>query len=239
VGRANGPAIEGYARYEGQSTCDPVAKAGTIALRDLLLARYRGTANYGISRACDIGGTSEHKEGRAFDWGANVNNPAQRAAAENFIAQVLATDAYGHKHALARRMGVMYMIWNSQIWSAYRADAGWQPYSGASPHTDHVHFSLSWAGARAQTSFWSGVIVPGLPDTSPESWGDDGGDGGDGGASGGGGGPWDWVPDDHDGDTSGSHWHATPTSTTVRPTTSTTMRPTTTTVRQTTTTTGP
>ncbi|MEY2566628.1 MAG: hypothetical protein QOE35_1157 [Actinomycetota bacterium] len=164
VGLLDGPDIEGYARYEGQSTCDPTPKPGTLALRNLLLSRYPVTRSLGISRGCDVGGRSEHKEGRAFDWGANVTNPAQRAAVDAFLNALFATDSYGHRHALARRMGVMYVIWNGQIWSAYRADAGWQPYSGASPHTDHVHISLSWAGARAETSYYSGTVVTGLPD---------------------------------------------------------------------------
>ena len=164
VGKLDGPEIEGYARYEGQSTCDPAAKPGTLALRNLLLSRYPNTSSSGISRACDVGGKSEHKEGRAFDWGANVGNAAQRAAVEDFLRFLFATDSYGHQHALARRMGVMYVIWNQQIWHAYRADLGWQPYTGSSPHTDHVHISLSWAGARAETSYYSGTVVKGLPD---------------------------------------------------------------------------
>ena len=163
VGLLDSAAIEGYARYEGQSTCDPTAKPGTLALRNLLLARYPSTGSSGISRACDIGGRSEHKEGRAFDWRANVTNATQKAAVDDFVAALFATDSYGHQHALARRMGVMYVIWNRQMWSAYSAGAGWRPYNGSSPHTDHVHISLSWAGARAQTSFWSGTVVPGLP----------------------------------------------------------------------------
>ena len=163
VGMLDGPEIEGYSRYEPQTTCDPTPKPGTVALRNLLLSRYPVTVSFGISRACDVGGVSEHKEGRAFDWGASVSNPVQRAAVENFVAALFATDSYGHRYALARRMGVMYIIWNQQIWGAYRADAGWQPYSGDSPHTDHMHISLSWAGARAETSFYSGKVVPGLP----------------------------------------------------------------------------
>src|SRR5205807_2097292 len=71
TGRADGPQIEGYARYEGQSTCDPAPKPGALALRNLLLSHYAGTTSLGISRACEVGGRSEHKEGRAFDWGAD------------------------------------------------------------------------------------------------------------------------------------------------------------------------
>ena len=161
-GRARGPAIEGYARYQGQTSCDPAAKKGTLALRDLLLTRYPSTTSLGISRPCAIGGRSEHKEGRAFDWGTDLRDSRDRAAAADFLARLLATDAHGNRHALARRMGLMYVIWDHKIWSAYRADAGWRAYSGSSPHTDHVHLSLSWAGALGQTSFWSGDVVEGF-----------------------------------------------------------------------------
>ena len=88
--------------------------------------------------------------GRAFDWGVNITNAKEKAATESFIAALMATDSAGNKHALARRMGVMYVISNRQIWSAYRASEGWRPYSGASAHRDHVHISLSWAGANGR-----------------------------------------------------------------------------------------
>ncbi len=153
----NGPDIEDFPRYEGQSTCDPTDKPGTVALRNVLLAHYPVTVSFGISRACTIGGKSEHKEGRAFDWGANVANASQRAAVEDFFKTIFATDSYGHPQAIARRMGIMYVIWNKQI-RMVRGWGEWQPYEGDSPHTDHVHISMSWAGARAQTSYWSGHV---------------------------------------------------------------------------------
>ena len=165
-GTITGP-IEGYAAYEPQRTCDPTAKVGTKSLAGALLRDYAGSRNLGIVRGCAMGGRSEHKEGRAFDWGVNINNPNEKAAAEAFIGALMATDAAGNKHALARRMGVMYLIWNRQIFSAYRASEGWRPYSGSSPHRDHVHLSLSWAGALGRTSFWSGTVPPDLPTASP------------------------------------------------------------------------
>jgi len=167
IGKYVGTEIEGFARYEGQSTCDPTPKAGTLALRDLLLSRYPSTKSLGVSRSCDVGGQSEHKEGRAFDWGADVTNAADVAAVNDFLDALFATDAAGHKHALARRMGIMYVIWNQKIWGAYDMTAGWRTYEGDNPHTDHVHISLSWAGGRGQTSYWSGSIVAGLPDGLP------------------------------------------------------------------------
>ena len=170
-----GADIEGYAAYEPQRTCDATAKPGTVALRNLLLNGNPGSRNLGIVRGCGVGGRSEHKEGRAFDWGVLVSRPGEKAAAESFVAQLLATDEHGNRHAIARRMGVMYVIWNRQIWSAYRADVGWRPYSGASPHTDHVHISLSWAGAQGRTSYWSGTVAQGITFASGSSGGGGGG----------------------------------------------------------------
>ncbi len=149
--RAFGSGIDAYAQYDGQSTCNPTAKPGVIAFRDLLLATYPCTTNGGISRDCSVGGTSEHKEGRAFDWMINVGHPA----ADAMLDWLLGTDTQGNAHAIARRVGIMYIVWNRQMWRAYRPADGWQPYSGSNPHTDHVHLSFSWAGANKQTSYWT------------------------------------------------------------------------------------
>ncbi len=48
---------------------------------------------------------------------------------------------------MARRFGIMYIIWNHQIWGTYAPQRGWAPYTGSVPHTDHIHFSFSWDGA--------------------------------------------------------------------------------------------
>ncbi len=53
----------------------------------------------------------------------------------------------------------MYIIWDKKIWGAYSASQGWRPYVGASEHTDHIHFSFSWAGAMAHTSWWTGRVA--------------------------------------------------------------------------------
>ena len=63
----------------------------------------------------------------------------------------------------------MYIIYNRRIWASYRAEEGWRSYVGANPHTDHIHFSFSWAGARKQTSYWDGTPVTyGTPSTDPQ-----------------------------------------------------------------------
>jgi hypothetical protein len=150
--------IEGFATYQKQTTCSPTAKPGTVKLKNLLLATYPGTRSLGITRACSSGGTSEHKEGRAFDWGVRYANTSERAKASAFLTWLLKTDSAGHKAANARRLGVMYVIWNRKIWGAYAANQGWRTYTGTNPHTDHIHISLSWPGARGTTSFWTGKV---------------------------------------------------------------------------------
>ena len=150
-----GPVIEGLASYDPQSTCSPTVKPGTGALRSLVLATYKNTGDSGIVRSCDVGGTSEHKEGRAWDWRVNAYDAAQHAAARDLLTWLLATDAHGNQYALARRLGIMYVIWDRHIWSAYNASAGWRPYSGSNPHTGHVHISLSRRGGDKLTTFWS------------------------------------------------------------------------------------
>lgn len=149
--------IEALQPYVGQATCDPVAKPGVKSFRDMLLRTYPDTGSFGIVRDCGAGGQSEHKEGRAFDWKVSAYNTRQKGEADALIAWLLKTDSYGNAYANARRLGIMYMIWNKRIWKAY--DARWQDYSGANNHTDHVHFSFGWNGAKKVTSYWDGSVA--------------------------------------------------------------------------------
>jgi hypothetical protein len=160
VTRMPGKAIEVMSPYQAQSTCNPTPKPGTLALSKLVMAAYPGTSSSGIARDCSIGGKSEHKEGRAWDWRVVYTNAKQRAQAADFVHWAFATDPYGNKFAQARRLGIMYVIWNHKIWSSYNAGAGWRPYTGADPHTSHMHISLSWAGAQKKTSYWTGAVSP-------------------------------------------------------------------------------
>jgi Putative peptidoglycan binding domain len=143
--------LDATPRYSPQVTCNPVMLPGVSRLRDLALATYRQGYDGGITRSCVTGGSSEHKEGRAWDWMLNVNNTGQRNAAANFLGWLTAANG-----AQARRLGVMYVIYNRKMWRAYDTGRGWTAYSGASPHTDHIHLSFTWAGARGRTSFWTG-----------------------------------------------------------------------------------
>jgi hypothetical protein len=153
--------IDPYQPYVPQTTCSPAPKPGVVEFADMLMTTYPATGSSGIARTCGIGGRSEHKEGRAFDWTARVNDPTERAAAESAIDWLLATDEHGNQHAMFRRFGLMYIIWNRQIFSSSSHAEGWRPYPcslGASSdecHVGHVHFSFSWAGAMRKTSWWT------------------------------------------------------------------------------------
>ncbi len=151
-----GSALEALAAHTPQTTCDPTAKRGVLGFRDLLLETFPGSRNLGIGRACEAEGVSEHKEGRAFDWGVSADDPVELAAAETQLAWMLGPDETGELFAIARRLGLMYVIWDEQIWSSFRASDGWRPYVGVNSHRDHIHFSFDWAGALAETSFWKG-----------------------------------------------------------------------------------
>ena len=161
-----GPAIDPSPGYEGQRKCSATDKPGLVAFRKLVLKAYPATGYGSISRGCSIGGNSEHKEGRAWDWGVNAGNASQKRAAENLFEWLFAKDTYGNSYAMARRLGVMYIIFNRRMWfpgSGWRVYCKQKPRGCVSPsdgglrhpHTDHVHFSFTWDGARKHTTFWN------------------------------------------------------------------------------------
>lgn len=157
-----GSSIDDYAEYDAQDTCDPGPKPGVLAFKDLLQQEY-GPHMWGVSRSCKTPGVSEHEEGRALDYHFDYYQDDQRADADDLLTWLLASDRHGNPHAIARRLGLMYIIWNRQIWESYRPSQGWQSYDGSNPHTDHIHFSFSWPGALASTSWWTGAIIPTTP----------------------------------------------------------------------------
>lgn len=150
--------IERYGSYQAQVSCNPTTMAGVAKLRSLFMSTYGGR-DLGVVRSCSVGGLSEHKEGRAWDWGINFNNATETAQATKALDWLLAT-VDGEPHARARRVGIMYIIKNRQIWRAYNPSIGWQKYTGPNPHTDHVHFSFTWNGGSGAVSQWTGKVAP-------------------------------------------------------------------------------
>ena len=165
--------VEDYSRYEGQTECAKRVQPGTQHLADHITSTYGGSV-VSLLRACSDG-ASEHKDGRAIDWSANADNPADVARVDRFLTDLFATDAAGNEDALARRMGIMYVIWDDQMYSGYggfepskyvSSSCRDKPLRTCSPtlrHRDHVHISLSHAGGAAQTSFYRDAGVPSLP----------------------------------------------------------------------------
>lgn len=167
-------AIEDLARYTPAVSCSPSARRGTVKLARLLTDTYPGT-RAGTGRDCGPSANSEHHEGRAVDWMISVRIARERSQARAVLSWLLATDSRQNEYAVARRLGVMYLIWDNRIWSASRPEQGWRPYSDCARrtersadshcHRNHIHISLSWEGAHGSTSYWTGKVA--RPDYGP------------------------------------------------------------------------
>ena len=159
--------VDDYATYDPQSTCSRKPKPGAVALGEYLVATYGGSGG-AVNRPCSGSGTSEHKDGRAIDWVLDADDPAERRLAKGFLAAAFATDAEGNPHALARRMGIMYVIWSDHFYSAYdqfqqesylsSSCRSKKKCSKTLRHRDHMHISLSRAGGRGLTSFYVDLL---------------------------------------------------------------------------------
>ncbi len=153
--------------YQGQSLCSPTAKPGATALSNLLAKTYGSNIWRSIERACNTSwdpGVSEHKDGRAVDWGVSAAN-STKALGDQFYAWATANNG-----ANARRLGIMYLIWDSRMWRGYDMAKGFNEYRSClsawttpsydtTCHRDHMHISMTWHGAAAQTSWYSGKAV--------------------------------------------------------------------------------
>lgn len=162
--------------YDGQSACDPAAKPGAAALGELIKATYGQGEYIGIPRGCDVGGRSEHKEGRAVDWMVDVRKPAERAMAEAFLNWLLGPDQAGRPSGHAMQLGVMYIGWHDRMWRGYEPGRGWDELKGCFSktepkydnycHRNHIHISLTRAGAAGSTL--PAAPTPQAPPAAPE-----------------------------------------------------------------------
>jgi hypothetical protein len=170
--------IDAMPTWERENGCSPTEKPGPRYLRRLLLATY-GPVSSNIVRECTAA-DSGHEEGRALDWMVSVRVPEQKALGDAFVTWLQAPDGYGNAEAMARRLGISYVIWNNQTWRAYDPARGWTEYNGCLAkkkrkkaydtfcHRNHVHISFTWDGALKRTSYYSGYVacpapVPSLP----------------------------------------------------------------------------
>ncbi len=161
--------------YEPQTTCDATPKPGAERLSQIIKRTYGDGQYVWIPRGCNVGGTSEHKEGRAVDWMVSVRDPRQRADAEAFLNWLLGPDQSGRPYGHALKLGVMYIGWHDRIWRGYGIDRGWQELKGCFNKTDakydnychrnHIHISLTRLGASGIDP--TGVFVPDDPAAPP------------------------------------------------------------------------
>lgn len=152
--------VDDYEQWRPATGCADTPGPGVEAFRDYVVSRFGGES-LGIMRGCGVGGPSLHHEGRAWDWGT-VRRPADVDA---MIAWLMGNGPDGKPHYWLRRLGVVSVIWNRRIWSTTRKR--WRPYTGADPHTTHVHFGFSQRAADGLTSGYvrdmSGEIVVDAP----------------------------------------------------------------------------
>ncbi|GIJ64055.1 hypothetical protein [Virgisporangium aurantiacum] len=170
-------AIDGYAANDPVTSCDAGIKPGLQDFRSFIKNRYGLGNTIDFVVGCDLSGPGGHDQGRAWDWGNDVGDPADVDKVDTVLGWLLDTDVYGNRHAMARRLGINFIIWNRRIIFLTPGGAKtWEPYScngsASSCHTNHVHFEMSWAGARRQTTWWTarqpdhpGVFRPG-----PNDW---------------------------------------------------------------------
>lgn len=97
-------------------------KSHVRAAAEEISARFQ-ISNIGGWRATGSVPGSDHPKGLALD--------VMTVSKGNLVANwVIANSA---------RLSVTYIIWNRRIWK----NGKWSPYSGPSPHTDHVHISFA------------------------------------------------------------------------------------------------
>lgn len=119
--------------YESFKSCTGIAQLGTRNLSHAC-ARWPLANTGGAYGIYNCRPPSLHGEGRALDIGfPGVANPAGTA-----LAQALIFNAWN--------LGLMGVIWNRTRWSARHPEG--YPYTGPSPHLDHIHVEQTWFAAR-------------------------------------------------------------------------------------------
>jgi hypothetical protein len=116
---------------------DDPTTGGCITARTLHMYKEVKKAKFNRFVGCHRnGGPFEHPKGRACDWSLQKSgfspwhNQDTREYGNNLMAFLVRN---------ADRLGILYVIWNRQIWFPA---TGWKSYSGPSNHTDHVHVSM-------------------------------------------------------------------------------------------------
>jgi hypothetical protein len=103
---------------------------------------YAQTRFLGIYVKRNIAGTntpSLHAEGRALDIGLLASRPAEKGVGDQLVWTFV---------DMAKSLQLQEIIWNGQIWSSTKPYM--HKYTGANPHTDHVHVGFTREGSQQQ-----------------------------------------------------------------------------------------
>ncbi len=146
-----GSPVDGYASYD--SSIDNISRCAGATMRPGVRAFSDYVAPFGIVAntyaACQKG---FHPVGQALDVFL-FGNAAKQAFADWITA---------NNGEMARRLGIVQVIWQYNMWRSYNSGPGrpqgaWGSYGGT-PHLDHIHLSFGESGAQGNTSFYSDVI---------------------------------------------------------------------------------
>ncbi|MFG1605458.1 coiled-coil domain-containing protein [Actinoplanes sp. NPDC049265] len=123
----------------GPQSCnvDDPTTGGCITARTLHMYQEVKKAGFNRFVGCHRdGGPFEHPKGRACDWSLEKSGFRKH---HNNDTLKYGNDLMAFLVRNADRLGILYVIWNKQIWFPTR---GWSNYHGPSTHEDHVHVSM-------------------------------------------------------------------------------------------------
>jgi len=141
--------------------CSGKCQPGTTTLLHYFMRTYdlESWGCYGCRKIAGSTHMSLHAEGRAMD----IAIPAQK--------KLIGDEIFMLGIFFAEQLGVQEIVWYRKIWSATRPYV--RRYSGAHPHTDHVHIGLNWDGALGHLPAYANlaktlVTVPQEVDLMPK-----------------------------------------------------------------------
>ena len=155
----------------GPLICDYVWRKGIKGFGNMVAAAngyvYQGP------RQCTGAPTSQHHAGRALDIMIDHREPDEQLDGRALMVYLFANDAEN-----LRRLGVVEIIWGGRIWTTARDSESnvthrlksWRVFNNCSPgdpptycHYDHIHVTMSVAGASKRTTFWTARTLSPLP----------------------------------------------------------------------------
>lgn len=156
----------GFIAWEAARRCTDGPQPGAVALMDWALANYgdRGAYNLGIYNCRTVRGSgtrSLHSEGRALDIGLPMDGDGTGTAMGHRLVDRL--------REVGEDIGIQCMIYDRRIWSAKSPGPDGRPYTGASPHYNHIHLELGWRAARQLDEERITQVIGGTPARRPSS----------------------------------------------------------------------